>query len=175
MRALHRSFVSFSQVIGFKDWAVWFDKSSAQSGPSGAHRFLAASAADHDAVRAADYCAHDGLKAQESPHVEVTTSHPGTAATRGNYHAIAPGGPTFEDPIALPGKLSDRIRSSDLRDLEAKELGSGRCWRRWAQVLSDSAKAMGKVVNLIRISVDVKAFKIEFDAGRLSTQWLSSP
>jgi hypothetical protein len=161
MKLLFTAFASFSKTIGSENLAVWFTKTR---GAKGVDHLPAKGAVDYDAQRAADYCTTYRLKSVDSPFVVVTTRYPTKTGDPGNFYAVSLGKLDPDNQLNLLGKLSDKVRVSDLN---TQELDSNRYWRRWAQILQDAATAMGKLVKAIKFSVDVKAFSLDFDGGKL--------
>ena len=157
MRALHEAFSSFGKIIGSANLAVWFTKPAISSSQANYETY--------DADEAGDYCASYGLSANESPYIVVTTAYPTKTGARGNYSAISLNRLDNANRLRLLGTISDRIRMSDFR---AEQFDSDRYWRRWAQVLDESARAMGRLVEAIKFTVDARAVKVEFDGTKIS-------
>jgi hypothetical protein len=165
MSSLFAAFKSFSEVIGSKHLAVWFTRTQGATPVATVDQLSPTGARDYDGELAGDYCATYHLKSDVF--VVVTTSYPTPQGQPGNFSAISLGGLSVPGQLALLGKVAEHVRASDLA---SQAIGSAAYWERWTQILEDSAKAMGKLVKAVKFSVDVKAFSLEFDGGKVVTR-----
>jgi len=156
MRALFDAFGGFGQTIGTSNLAVWFVKKD-----TGASR---PAPEDYDADEAGDYCATYKLSANDSPHIVVTTEYPKKNGVPGNYYAVSLNRLDQTNRLRLLGDISNRIRQADFN---STQFDSDRYWRRWRQVLEDSAEAMGTLIRAMNIVVNAGAVKFEFDGSKL--------
>ena len=84
----YKIYHAFGEVIGFANVAIWFTETledDTNSVPS-------KTALNYDALRAAEYCMHYGLAAEDSPHVIVTSHYPDLNASPTDFASISLGG-----------------------------------------------------------------------------------
>jgi hypothetical protein len=157
MTDLYQAFGRFGEIIGREHLAVWFSRPGTPGNPAAPQAY--------DSAEAADYCAHYGLSANDSPHIVVTTTYPTKDGERGNYYAMSLNGFDNQNRLRLLNTIRDRIVTSDF---SAARFDSDVYWRGWIQILQDSAQALGQLVPGFKVTVDTELVKVEFDGSKIS-------